>query len=88
MSWAICPFFLLDDVFGDLDPSKTQVLVHMLLEQSGQVFITAANRNLFTSMFTPQKGMDALYRVADGQVTPPQRITSVLRVSSSARQLR
>jgi len=64
------PIFLLDDVFGDLDPSKTQVLVNMLLEQSGQVFITAANRNLFTSMFTPQKGMDALYRVADGQVTP------------------
>lgn len=64
------PIFLLDDVFGDLDPSKTRVLVDMLLQQSGQVFITAANRNLFASMFTPEEGKDACYAVADGRIQP------------------
>jgi len=64
------PIFLLDDVFGDLDPGKTQVLVNMLLQQPGQVFITAANRNLFSSLFTPEQGSDAFYKVADGNIEP------------------
>src|SRR5690606_36489266 len=41
------PIFLLADVFGDLDPTKTNILVDMLMTQSGQTFITSANKNLF-----------------------------------------
>ncbi|MEX0929197.1 MAG: DNA replication and repair protein RecF [Balneolales bacterium] len=37
------PLFLLDDVFGDLDPHKTEVFLSMLVEHEGQTFITAAN---------------------------------------------
>jgi len=37
------PIFMLDDVFGDLDPQKTTILLHALQEHPGQVFITSAN---------------------------------------------
>lgn len=37
------PILLLDDVFGDLDPHKTEVLLAMLAEHEGQTFITSAN---------------------------------------------
>ncbi|MCC5926503.1 MAG: DNA replication/repair protein RecF [Bacteroidetes bacterium] len=63
------PIFLLDDVFGDLDPGKTSVLLEMLLAQTGQVFITAANRNLFTDFFTPSKEQDAFFSVEAGAVS-------------------
>jgi len=37
------PILLLDDVFGDLDPHKTGVLLDTLADHEGQTFITAAN---------------------------------------------
>lgn len=37
------PIFLLDDVFGDLDPHRTEVLLHALMEHAGQTFITSAS---------------------------------------------
>lgn len=37
------PILLLDDVFGDLDPHKTEVLLQMLANHEGQTFITSAN---------------------------------------------
>ena len=37
------PIFMLDDVFGDLDPHKTEILLKALQEHPGQVFITSAN---------------------------------------------
>ena len=37
------PIFMLDDVFGDLDPQKTGILLNALQSHPGQVFITAAN---------------------------------------------
>lgn len=37
------PVFLLDDVFGDLDPQKTNIVMNMLLQHPGQSFITAAH---------------------------------------------
>ena len=37
------PIFMLDDVFGDLDPHKTEILLTALQEHLGQVFITSAN---------------------------------------------
>jgi len=44
------PVFLLDDVFGDLDPSKIQVLSEMLKSHRGQSFITAANQAPFEGL--------------------------------------
>lgn len=37
------PIFLLDDVFGDLDPHKIEVLLNALIEHAGQIFVTSAN---------------------------------------------
>lgn len=51
------PVFLLDDVFGDLDPSKIKVLTNMLMEHPGQSFVTAANEAPFDGLIpfdTPQ----------------------------------
>ncbi len=44
------PVFLLDDVFGDLDPSKIIVLTEMLKSHKGQSFITAANQAPFEGL--------------------------------------
>jgi DNA replication and repair protein RecF len=44
------PIFLLDDVFGDLDPGKTRVLMQTLEAHPGQVCITAANADLLKSL--------------------------------------
>lgn len=44
------PIFLLDDVFGDLDPKKTKVLMQMLAAHPGQVCITAANTTLLEQL--------------------------------------
>lgn len=41
------PILLLDDVFGDLDPHKIEILLDMLSNHEGQIFITAANRQPF-----------------------------------------
>ncbi len=46
------PILLLDDVFGDLDPHKIEVLLMMLAEHEGQTFITSANELTFD---TPHK---------------------------------
>lgn len=37
------PIFMLDDVFGDLDIQKTEILLKALQEHKGQTFITSAN---------------------------------------------
>jgi len=44
------PVFLLDDVFGDLDPHKIKVLTGMLLDHPGQSFVTAANEAPFDGL--------------------------------------
>lgn len=36
------PIFLLDDVFGDLDEGRTQILLEALAKHAGQVFVTSA----------------------------------------------
>lgn len=60
------PIFLLDDVFGDLDPHKTGVLIEMLRQQNGQTFITAANKNLFTNFVEPNEHEIHYYQVETG----------------------
>ncbi|MDZ7689659.1 MAG: hypothetical protein U5K69_00575 [Balneolaceae bacterium] len=37
------PIFLLDDVFGNLDRQRTEVLLNALEDHAGQTFITSAN---------------------------------------------
>jgi len=44
------PIFLLDDVFGDLDPQKIQVLTNFLNNHDGQTFITSANISPFNGL--------------------------------------
>ena len=63
------PIFLLDDVFGDLDPYKTNILVDMLKHQNGQTFITSANKNLFIDFVSTEPDEIHYYEVKDGLVT-------------------
>jgi DNA replication and repair protein RecF len=62
------PVFLLDDVFGDLDPSKTKILVQMLEQQDGQTFITAANKALFKGIINFAQEDVHFYDVQDAHV--------------------
>lgn len=62
------PIFLLDDVFGDLDPNKTNILVEMLMNQSGQTFITSANKNLFAKFVKSKEDEIHYYEVDNGLV--------------------
>ncbi|MEX1011533.1 MAG: DNA replication and repair protein RecF [Balneolaceae bacterium] len=39
------PIILLDDVFGNLDSQKTEILLKMLVQHPGQVFITSATES-------------------------------------------
>lgn len=50
------PVFLLDDVFGDLDPDKIEVLTTMLNAHRGQSFITAANQSPFRGLIPFEAG--------------------------------
>lgn len=62
------PIFLLDDVFGDLDPQKTRVLVEMLKQQHGQSFITSANKQLFVDFVSTIPDEIHYYEVQDGKI--------------------
>lgn len=44
------PIFIMDDVFGDIDPTKIELILQMLAKHEGQIFITAANPVLFDSL--------------------------------------
>ena len=64
------PIFLLDDMFGDLDPQKIDVLLSMLLNHSGQTFITAANPSLFGSNLLSNDGKNSVIHVKNGVILP------------------
>jgi DNA replication and repair protein RecF len=63
------PIFLLDDMFGDLDPKKIDILINMLDSHEGQTFITAANPNLFMDYFEVNNGKNSLTYVKDGIIS-------------------
>lgn len=62
------PIFLLDDVFGDLDAQRTDVLLNALMEHAGQTFITSANPIPFDDYLTFDGTKNRKYRVKEGTV--------------------
>lgn len=62
------PIFLLDDVFGDLDAQRTEVLLHALRDHAGQAFITSANPIPFEEYVAFDGVQNRKYEVADGTV--------------------
>lgn len=72
------PIFLLDDVFGDLDPKKTEVLMQMLAVHPGQVCITAANIALLDRLIDWKDPENRLIRVESGRLTTSSDTTDVL----------
>lgn len=62
------PIFLLDDVFGDLDAQRTEVLLNALVEHAGQTFVTAANPIPFDDYLTFDGKKNRKYKVEQGQV--------------------
>lgn len=62
------PIFLLDDVFGDLDSTRTEVLLNALVEHAGQTFITSANPIPFDKYITFDGNRNRKYRVDQGNV--------------------
>ncbi|MDZ7682989.1 MAG: DNA replication and repair protein RecF [Fodinibius sp.] len=67
------PIFLLDDVFGDLDAQRTDVLLNALLEHAGQTFVTAANPIPFDEYLTFDGDQNRKYNVEQGMITQAQK---------------
>jgi len=62
------PIFLLDDVFGDLDAQRTEVLLNALIEHAGQTFVTAANPIPFDEYLTFDGKKNRKFRVENGNI--------------------
>lgn len=63
------PILMLDDVFGDLDLKKTEILLDALQQHKGQIFITSANPVPFEDYVEFDGADNRFYRVEQGQVT-------------------
>lgn len=75
------PIFLLDDVFGDLDPDKTRILMDLLARCKGQTFITSANKQLFSRFVDPIDGEIHYYDIGlDTQGHPTVIYTAVTEI--------
>lgn len=66
------PVFLLDDVFGDLDPRKTGTVMNMLLQHPGQSFITAAHSDKISGFSTEGDTRICRYQVREGNMHSQQ----------------
>jgi len=62
------PIFMLDDVFGDLDLLKTEILLKALQEHKGQTFITAANPIPFENYVHFEGERNRFYKVNDANI--------------------
>lgn len=62
------PILMLDDVFGDLDPKKTEILLNALQKHEGQTFITSANPVPFEEYVKFDGKRNKLFSVQDAQV--------------------
>jgi len=63
------PILLLDDVFGDLDLHKIEILLQALEQHHGQIFITAANKDLFKDFINFESPNNRLFYVELGKIT-------------------
>lgn len=63
------PIMLLDDVFGNLDQQKTDVITETLNKHKGQTFITSANERPFAVKQFSETENNAWFSVDEGQVT-------------------
>jgi DNA replication and repair protein RecF len=63
------PIFLLDDVFGDLDVQRTEVLLQALIDHAGQTFITSANPIPFEQFISFDGKNNRKFTVEDGNVS-------------------
>jgi DNA replication and repair protein RecF len=63
------PVMLLDDVFGNLDQQKTDIITETLNKHKGQTFITSANERPFAEKQFAGNGNNAWFTVSDGTVT-------------------
>ncbi|MEX2602014.1 MAG: DNA replication and repair protein RecF [Balneolaceae bacterium] len=62
------PVMLLDDVFGNLDTSKTDVLLQTLLNHPGQSFVTSATEDLLRGLNLASSLENRHFRVLNGNV--------------------
>lgn len=62
------PILMLDDVFGDLDLHKTEILLQALDQHKGQVFITSAHPVPFGDFIDFDGADNQFYRVTDAEV--------------------
>jgi DNA replication and repair protein RecF len=63
------PIFLMDDVFGDIDKEKIGIILTMLSEHKGQLFITAANESLFNDFHLNAEIDQHFFVGVDGSVS-------------------
>ncbi|GAB5407748.1 MAG: DNA replication/repair protein RecF [Balneolaceae bacterium] len=63
------PIFMLDDVFGDLDLPKTEILLKALQEHKGQTFITAANPIPFENYVHFDGERNRFFDVKESEIT-------------------
>lgn len=63
------PIMLLDDVFGNLDPHKTEIIIETLTKHSGQTFITSATDKPFAAGRFQDHDQNAWFTVAAGMMT-------------------
>lgn len=64
------PILMLDDVFGDLDISKIEILLNALQEHKGQTFITSANPVPFKDYVDFDGTNNKFYRVEQAEIRP------------------
>lgn len=62
------PILMLDDVFGDLDLKKAEILLEALQQHKGQIFITSANPVPFEDYVTFDGTNNRFYKVEGGIV--------------------
>ena len=62
------PIFMLDDVFGDLDPQKTRILLEALKNHPGQIFITSANPVPFEDVIEFDGVKNQLIRIEQAEI--------------------
>jgi DNA replication and repair protein RecF len=62
------PIMLLDDVFGNLDQEKTDIITETLNKHKGQTFITSANERPFAEKQFSSNHNNAWFTVSGGRV--------------------